>query len=410
MKNPLKALSGEETRKNPADTARVLAAAIAAAAIGALMYNVLPLYLGSMEVSKGFASSQTGLIGAAFFLGFNVAGASAFLWIRRVQWRTASILSLPVLFLALFLSDLWRDFSSIAAITVLCGFAFGISYTIGSVIIGDTSKPERWYGVKVGLESSVGAVILFLLPLTPAAKLGFQGTIIGIAACILALSPVLFLLPKTWSKEETINGSSLGKPNADIRVKSLSVTAIVCAVLSLLVLFSSVSAIWAFAERMGHLSGFSEELVGELLALTILTSIFGSLAVAVMGNRADAAKCFVGAAILIILALYMLTIKGSFPIYALGNCLYMFGWAAATPLAMAEIARLDNDGRYTSLVAPSIGLGGMIGPAAAGWLLELGGSTMVLVYVATTIIISASLMIGASRSSHRQSQIDNSIL
>jgi len=161
---------------------------------------------------------------------------------------------------------------------------------------------------------------------------------------------------------------------------------------------------------MGHLSGFREELVGELLALTILTSIFGSLAVAVMGNRVDAAKCFVGAAIIIILALYMLTIKGSFPIYALGNCLYMFGWAAATPLAMAEIARLDNDGRYTSLVAPSIGLGGMIGPAAAGWLLELGGSTMVLVYVATTIIISASLMIGASRSSHRQSKIDNSTL
>lgn len=401
MNKALEALSGGKPADNPADTKVVLAAAIAAAAIGALMYNVLPLYLGSMEVSKGFASSQTGLIGAAFFLGFNVAGASAFLWIRRVQWRTAAILSLPLLVLTMFLSHLWHDFSSIIAITVFCGIAFGVSYTIGSVIIGDTSKPERWYGVKVGLESSVGAVILFLLPLTPASKLGFQGTVMGIVVCVLALSPLLFFLPKTWAKNETSDNPAAA---AEIRPlpKTMNVPAIVCAVLSLLVLFSSVSAIWAFAERMGHLSGFNDELVGELLALTILTSIFGSLAVAVVGNKADAVACFIGSVVIILLALYLLTIKGSFPIYAMGNCLYMFGWAAATPLAMAEIARLDNDGRYTSLVAPSIGLGGMIGPAAAGWLLELGGPTMVLIYVATTIIICAGLMVSASRLSRRQ--------
>lgn len=395
------ALSGSST--NPADAVTVLMAAFAAAAIGALMYNILPLYLGSMEVSKDLASSRTGLIGTAFFLGFNVAGISAFAWIRRFHWRTVSLLSIPLLFLTLFASDYIVAFPTLLLVTVVCGIAFGINYTIGSVIVGDTSRPERWYGVKVGLETVAGAIILFVLPLTSAARYGFTGTVWGMAICIAILLPLLFFLPAVWDKGPIAADVSETAKGGAARPK-INLAAIACAVLALFTLFASVSAIWAFAERMGRLSGFDEAAVGALLAITIITGIAGSIAVAVIGNRINTVVAFVGSAAMILIALACLTIKGSFLLYAFGNCLYMFGWAAGTPLAMAEIARLDEDGRYISLVAPAIGMGGMVGPGVAGWLLEVASATAVLVYVATTIVASAMLMVVAARFG-RQSHI-----
>lgn len=351
---------------NPADSVTVLMAAFAAAAIGALMYNVLPLYLGSMEVSKELASSRTGLIGAAFFLGFNVAGISAFAWIRRFHWRTVALLSMPALFLTLFGSDYITAFPILLAVTVVCGIAFGISYTIGSVIVGDTSRPERWYGVKVGLETVAGAIILFVLPMTPAASFGFTGTIWGMAICIAILLPFLFLLPASWQKEPITAAVPTAVSQGAIGQPKINLIAIAFAVTALLTLFASVSAIWAFAEHMGRASGFDEARVGQLLAMTIITGIAGSAAVAVVGNRINTVVAFVGSTAMIIASLICLTIKGNFPLYAFGNCLYMFAWAAGTPLAMAEIARLDRDGRYISLIAPAIGVGGMVGPGVAG--------------------------------------------
>ena len=389
---------------NPADAATVLMAAFSAAAIGALMYNILPLYLGTMEVSKELASSRTGLIGTAFFLGFNIAGISAFAWIRRFHWRTVSLLSIPLVFLTLFASDYIVAFPPLLLVTVVCGIAFGINYTIGSVIVGDTSRPERWYGVKVGLETVAGAIILFVLPLTPIARYGFSGTVWGMAICIAILVPMLFFLPAVWDKGPVAAAGSAETVKAGAARPKINLAAIACAVLALFTLFASVSAIWAFAERMGRLSGFDEAAVGALLAITIITGIAGSIAVAVIGNRINTVVAFVGSVAMILIALACLTIKGSFLLYAFGNCLYMFGWAAGTPLAMAEIAGLDEDGRYISLVAPAIGMGGMVGPGVAGWLLEIASATAVLVYVATTIVASAMLMVVAARFG-RQSHI-----
>ncbi|WP_309644840.1 hypothetical protein, partial [Phenylobacterium sp.] len=132
---------------NPADALAVILGALAAASIGALMYNVLPLYLGSMQEGKSLHSAQTGLMGTAFFFGFNLAGFSAFLWIRRFHWRALSLMSVPVILLTLILSVTRSGVAEQLAITAISGAAFGVIYTIGSVIVGDTSAPERWYGV-----------------------------------------------------------------------------------------------------------------------------------------------------------------------------------------------------------------------------------------------------------------------
>jgi len=389
--------SGTTQVTNPADKPKVLIAAIAAAAIGALMYNVLPLYLGAVEVSKSLTSSQTGLIGTAFFLGFNIAGISAFAWIRRFHWRNLSLLSMPVLFIMLYLCVRWTAFPLLMLATVTCGIAFGINYTIGSVIIGDTSRPERWYGLKVGMESVAGAALMFALPALPLANHGFGGLTTAMSISIVVLLPCLCLLPGVWEKNDASTCGERIEHSGQAVHAPVNRIAIGAAVFSLLALFASVSAIWAFAERMGSLSGYDRASVETLLGVTLLSGIGGSLLVAAVGDRVSSVLAFEFSIVMILLALICLSVPGYFPGYALGNCLYMFAWAAATPCAMARISRLDHDGRYASLLAPAIGIGGMLGPGIAGWLLEVASLTAVLAYVAVAIILSGALMLIAAK-------------
>jgi hypothetical protein len=52
------------------DRARVIVPALAISAIGALFYNLLPLYLGTAQDDRGLGNQEIGFLTAAFFLGY----------------------------------------------------------------------------------------------------------------------------------------------------------------------------------------------------------------------------------------------------------------------------------------------------------------------------------------------------
>jgi MFS family permease len=375
-----------------ADRKSTIAAALIASAIGVLMYNVLPLYLGAAQDRHALTSIQTGLLGTSFFLGFNVAGATAFYWIRRISWRLGAILGAPTICVVLLVSNLELQFPLVLIAACITGCASGVLYSIGTTIIGDTNAPNRWYGVKVATESAAGTLLLFAVPATLTAWFGPAGVVYGMVAFIALLLPVLFMLPRTWQKpEQAVVGATLSPSIVIDRV------AILCAVVSLLMVFAGISAIWAFAERMGKLSGYDDEWVGRLLAITLLSGIFASLGVASIGERLHRAKSYIASLAIVLVGLLLLCVPNAFVIYALGNCLYMMGWSAATPLASAEIAHLDTDGRYTSMIVPAVGIGSMIGPAAAGLILDHHSPVALFAFVAFSILVAAALMVLAAR-------------
>jgi predicted MFS family arabinose efflux permease len=378
--------------KRPADQLRVISASVAAAAIGVLVYNVLPMLLGSIQEGHGLSVTATGLLGTAFFFGFNLSGISAIWWIRQVDWRVVCLGLIPVVVAALAASLLFDGIYALAGLTALCGAASGAIYAVGTVIIGDTSQPKRWLGVKTALESAAGVLLLFALPVTLSASFGPAGTIWGMILMVMVLAPALLFLPDSWPRPQPE-----GLASSEAQATTTNILALACGLLALLALFAGASAIWAFAERMGAMRGFDAGAVGSLLGVTLSSGIAGSLLVGALGGRIRAWLGMVIGLALILMAIGLLVSGGSFIVYGLGNCLYMFGWSIATPLAVAEITRLDIAGRYAALVVPAIGTGSMIGPGAAGWLLEVGTTGTLLAFVAGAIIASGVLIVPAAR-------------
>jgi predicted MFS family arabinose efflux permease len=82
----------------------------------------------------------------------------------------------------------------------------------------------------------------------------------------------------------------------------------------------------------------------------------------------------------------------SFDAYAVGACLQTFAFGFVLPIAIAEVAELDHDGRYIILSVPAIGIGAMAGPGIAGVLSQSGSFGPLLTFGAVTIVSSATLI------------------
>ena len=381
--------------KNPMDATTVILSAIVISSIGALFYNLLPMYLGTAQDTKGLANAQIGFLSTAFFLGYNIITIWAFYWIRKWNWRKVTLIATPFAALGLFASTLTDNYYALLAATAVSGGAFAAIYGIGTTILSDTSNPARWFGLKIAAEASSGAILLLLLPGTLIASYGFDGMIMGMLITILVLSPLLLLLPAQGNKthEEEVQEYQ----QLDQQPESINHWAIWSALFATLVFFTGISAVWAFMERLGNSAGFDPASIGVLLAVSLGFATMGSLAAAGIGKHFGNVHPFLLSLVAIAGGLLLLADSGSMTIYSMGCCLFALAFGAGLPFAVAEIAELDVDGRYVILSVPAIGTGAMVGPGAAGLLYTGDSAQLILSLVALAMVIAAGLMWNAHR-------------
>ena len=381
--------------KNPMDATTVILSAIVISSIGALFYNLLPMYLGSAQDSKGLANAEIGFLSAAFFLGYNIVTIWAFYWIRKWNWRRVTLIATPIAALGLYASTLTDSYYALLVATAVSGGAFAAMYGIGTTILSDTSNPARWFGLKIAAEASSGAILLLLLPGTLIARYGFDGMILGIVITMVLLSPLLLLLPARGNKshEEEVQEYQ----QMDDQPESINHWAIWSALFATLVFFTGISAVWAFMERLGNSAGFDPASIGTLLAVSLGFATMGSLAAAGIGKHFGNIHPFLFSLVAIGGGLLLLADSGSMTIYSIGCCLFALAFGAGLPFAVAEIAELDVDGRYVILSVPAIGTGAMIGPGAAGLLYTGDSAHLILSLVALAMVIAAGLMWNAHR-------------
>jgi len=372
------------------DAGTIVVAGVIASAIGALFYNVLPIYLGTAQDYRGLDNRAIGFLSSAFFFGYNVATISAFFWIRRFSWSLIVGITAPIAALSLAVGTVVDSYALLLVSVAVAGGAFAAIYGIGTTVLGDTSNPARWFGIKIAAEALLGAILLLVLPATTIARWGFNGTVVGVIIAMVFLAPFLFWIPASGFKghDHDDESSSAAKPQSPY---------IWGALLATLIFFAGASAVWAFIERIGAQSGFEAAALGVLLSITLVFALLGSLLAAALGGRFGNVKPFIAGAILSLAAVYLLNAHESFLVYATGACLQTFVIGLLLPFAITEVADLDTDGRYVVLTVPAIGIGAMAGPGLAGVLSQSGDFTALLTFVGATAIVSAFLITVSAR-------------
>ena len=380
------------------DAGTTILSAIIISAIGCLFYNLLPMYVGIAQDSKGLSNSQVGFISAAFFLGFNLVTLWGFYWIRKWNWRWVTLVATPIAALGLYASTLTDNYHTLLIATAVSGGAFAAMYGVGTTILSDTSNPARWYGLKIAAEAIFGAILLLVLSNSTISSYGFNGMIMVMLIAIALLSPLLFLLPARSNKNpEQEGGEHL---HVDQVPQDINHTAIWSALIGTLIVFSGISAVWAFLERLGNSAGFDPGSITMLLAAALGFATAGSLGAAAIGKSFGNVRPFLLSLVIMAVGLVFLADSSTIASYSIGCCLFALAFGVCMPFAIAEVAELDIDGRYIILSVPAIGTGAMLGPAVAGLLYSGESAIPLLCVVAVSMAISAGLMWNAQRHKH----------
>jgi MFS family permease len=199
-----------EPKQKKMDKGSVILGGVIVSAIGAIFYNVLPMYLGAAQDYRALSNEQIGLIGTLFFLGYTLCSSSAFFWIRKVDWRVVSYSAVAVAAFGLLIAGGGSTYVTLLAGVFVAGCGFAGIYGVGTTLLSDTSNPARWYGAKITAEAAIGVVLLVILPAVVLPRWGFVGVGAALIVTLVLLAPSILLLPAQGERgeaaEESVHG------------------------------------------------------------------------------------------------------------------------------------------------------------------------------------------------------------
>ena len=368
---------------NPIDKTSVYTAVGFVSGAAVLFSCLTPVIIGAFAGELAFSESQLGDLFAVYNIGFTIIAIVAMFFVRRVNWKTASVLASALGVLALLSVTVTRDYSIILVIIGILGLAKGALYAIGMAVMGDSDDPDKAFGLKMGLESIPSAIMLFLIPSLILPIAGFKGMFYALAVTIALLGFASIFLPARGVK----GGGNL-LAGADGVEADSSLAMRVTALIGSIIFFAGIIATWAFLELVAGVKGFGPENMGLIFMVGFILSAVGGFAAAIIGGRWGRITPLLGISLVALSGLIILAISTTVPHFALGTCLLLFTVNFGLAYFFGLSAELDLSGKFVVLSATSLSVGGIIGPAIAGRLMEGYSYQHVLGFSAGCIILS----------------------
>ena len=356
-----------------------LVAVVGTGAAAAMIFNILPVFLGKAADSFALSDTAAGWLGTIYLAGFGLSSVSASLWLHRISRRNIAGASFAAGIALLILASALGSFSQVAAVLFATGFALGTLYSLSFVLASEFPDATRAVGIKLCGEVALGALLIFLLPVLVYPILGFGGMLGTLALVLLLASFTSLGIPRTPG------GERAGQDEA----RSMPMPAI-AGLVALFLFTVSQSAIWSFAERAGVEKGLEDLSIGSVLSLAVLMGGLGSLLAAVVSNRVGKTLPIFGALVAYVLAICLFTFGKGLTVYGLSVNLFFLVWLFSLPYFVSTIGDSDDSGRAVPLVTACFAFGSMLGPVTAGVLIGFAGYDHLYLFGGTLSLVAFS--------------------
>ena len=380
--------------RHPIDRKSVYIAAGLLSGIGAMISSTMPMVIGTMAETFKFSESQLGDIIAVFNLTFTLIAIASLFFVRRINWKFAAFLGSGISIASLLAVTLTGNYQSIMMLFGVMGIGLGGLYALGMAVMGDSENPNRAFGVKLGLEAFPATILLFALPVLVIPLYGFTGMAYAMAATCLIIGLLSAILPSRGVKNTTLSPSLAAadkKGSGGLTSYSAPLTLSFFTLTASIIFFSGIAATWAFLEIMGTDKGLPADKVGVTLGLGMISSAVGAFVAAWLGNKAGRNLPLIAIMIVNIVSLIIIWQSTSLMLFAVGAILFTFCVNYGLAYFFGLSAEIDFSGRFVVLSATTLSLGGVIGPALAGRMMEGQGLESVLAFSATCSILSLAI-------------------
>jgi predicted MFS family arabinose efflux permease len=354
------------------------------AVFSAVLYTVLliaPVIAGKLIQQFDLTPLQVGTL-FSFELGaFSLATVPAYLWLRRLNLRTASYLFTAVVIAGNAVSGFMDDFGLLIVVRVITSLAAGSITVIILTLSGKTANPSRAFGIFVVFQLAMGAVILAVFP-TLYAGLGVAAiywTLAGLAAlCLLVIRQI---------DGEALRSAPSETANTTTKVPVLRAAAGMVAVL---LFYVALSGVWSFMASISAGSGIDLSSSSLVLSLATVAGILSALVATALGDTPRRRLFLIAGYAGMAISVALLFGAPGLARFAFAAVIFKFAWTFILPYLLSALS--DLGGRHlmntTNLM---IGTGFAIGPIASGALIESGGGAFTGMLALALVGVLASL-------------------
>jgi predicted MFS family arabinose efflux permease len=379
----------------PRDSLRLLAAVVAATAVGMGGYHVLPLLVGSLIERVQIGEEATGALGSAEMTALALVSLGLAGPLSRWSRARTALAGIALTVLGNAISAWAASYAVLFAGRMVAGIGEGLALAAGMAAFASARDPDRLFAntIIIGALLAAGLQVGIPYALEP---FGPPGGFLTLIVVSLALAPLCLWLPAPHPATADEEPSLRGAPNR---------TAAVVVMLALFILELGQGAVWTFLERIGAQQvGMSTEAVGWTLAGTALISLPGAGIAAALGTRLGRAlPIFVGVALNVVASAWLLLTHEAF-VYVAMNLLWAAAFAFLLPYVMGVLAALDDLGRWTVAGTAIYTIGDAPAPWLGGKVLADGGFPAIAAMVVVTGLVATPMITAVARRLDRRTE------
>jgi predicted MFS family arabinose efflux permease len=346
----------------PRHSTLAVIAIIAVGVLCALLANTLPVYLEVLAKLRAFTDSQTGLVAMAD-MGSYTAGiiGCAALQSRtaKLNWRQTALVGLLLLILGNVISIGTTGFLPFLLIRVLAGIGAGIATAIVYAVLaeGDAARHMAFLSVAMLMSGSVS--VPYFAPLV--AQYGASG-LFGLLALLGVIAAFLTPLIPTGSAHHQPSELPAQTPSPRITPQGW------LALLSVLLHWTGIGAIFAFISSMGTAWGGTPETVDLSVAKMLFAGMLGVSIVAVVGSRFGSLRSLIISYVGLLSAIAIFLLVKPVAAFLIVTASFGFIYNLMIPYQFEVVTKIDDSSGVAMLMSAAM-LGGIaIGPAIAGYL------------------------------------------
>ena len=351
------------------DSLSVVAAASLLVGLNQLIINIQPLLLGALARYNGLTDTQLGLISSSLVGGALCATSTAPFWVRKVNWRRFTSLSILAASAMLFAASRITSFEGLCFAFAAIGLLKGGIGMPSFACLGDTSAPERNFGTSVAVQSALAALAGFPMAAWLIPAYGAPGVLYGlILALMLGLVAARFIPAK--GRPGTALTAEPGSSNVITITPSL--LPFIAVMLAMMLFTIGVTSFWFFLERIGDARHVPAATIGLAVSGTALVTIPGSICVTWLSRWLNGLQ-FAVIGSLFIMAGYGLVALGGEALFLVGSLVFAFGWGIAQPGYWALARETDPTARLFVLSSAIAGFAAVMTGFIAGPVIVASG-------------------------------------
>ena len=352
-------------------------------AIGGVVFNTMPLLLGTAGEAFNLTPAQLGTLSLTAGIGYLLGTLTGPLWVERVNWRVAAFAIVGAV-IASFLLATQLSGTAIYAGFAIFGFFCALAIALAMRVLADMPDPERAYGTRLSVELASIGLFLIILPILFISRAGFSGAMMGLAlfAALLGLGVIAF--PK---RSNSTTASQLkGFPNWQQAGPSWSVLAIFT--IYLLANVGLFFFLYVIAQDFNPSPAQNGLMFGVLKWLGGAAGAVG----AIIGARAGIRIPHLAAFLILIVGVIGLFTANSFTAYMVASWIWEFGFTLGCLYQTAAIVRFDLSNKLVVLVPMAFGISMIFGGKIAGQLLEGGSANGIYLMVVVCSLLPSLYM------------------